>query len=197
MVLLNSLRNRTKPSIGGGFGLLLGFAGVALLVGEIENTANNFMVIPAAAIVLLGAFSWACGSLYSRSAKTSSSQLQSPAMQMIAGGILLLSASLITGEWTLIMLDRISLPSIFSWLYLIIFGSLVGFSSYIWLLKHANLSRVSTHAYVNPLVAVILGWTLAEEALTTSNVLAAIIIILSVAVITTFPAEKEKTASKF
>ena len=196
MVLLNSLRNRMKPSIGSIFGLLLGFAGVALLVGEIENTDNNFMVIPAAAIVLLGAFLWACGSIYSRSAKTSSSQLQSPAMQMIAGGILLLSASLITGEWKLILLDKISLPSIFSWLYLIIFGSLVGFSSYIWLLKHANLSRVSTHAYVNPLVAVILGWTLVEEALTASNVLAAIIIILSVVVITTFPAEKEKTTSK-
>ncbi len=195
MVLLNSLRHRTKPTVGGTFGLLLGFAGVALLVGGIENTGDTFMVIPAA-VVTLGAFLWACGSLYSRSAETLSSQLQSPAMQMVAGGILLLSASLITGEWKMIMLDKVSLPSVFSWLYLIIFGSLVGFSSYMWLLKHAQISRVSTHAYVNPLVAVILGWTLAEEALTASNVIAAIIIIMSVAVITTFPAEREKTASK-
>lgn len=191
MVLLNSLYHRTRPSLGGIFGLLLGFAGVALLVGSIENTGNNNMMVPAAAVVLLGAFLWAGGSLYSRSAKTSLSQLQPVAMQMIAGGVLLLSASLITGEWTRVMLDQVSMRSILSWLYLIIFGSLIAFSSYIWLLKHTTPSRVSTYAYINPLVALILGMVLAEEALTTRNVIATIIIILSVAIITTYPAERE------
>lgn len=196
MVLLNSLRYRKKPSIGGTVGLLLGFAGVALLVGGIENNGSNSMMIPAAVTVMLGAFLWACGSLYSRSAKTSSSQLQPAAMQMIAGGILLLSASLITSDWTRIIMDQISLPSLLSWLYLIIFGSIVAFSSYIWLLKHTDISRVSTHAYINPLVAVILGWALAEEALTANNVIAAIVIILSVVVITTFPPEKSKSKTR-
>lgn len=191
MVLLNSLHHRTRPSLGGIFGLLLGFAGVALLVGSIENTGNNNMMVPAAAVVLLGAFLWAGGSLYSRSAKASLSQLQPVAMQMIAGGVLLLSASLITGEWTRVMLDQVSMRSILSWFYLIIFGSLVAFSSYIWLLKHTTPSRVSTYAYINPLVALILGMVLAEEALTTRNVIATIIIILSVAIITTYPAERE------
>lgn len=191
MVLLNSLHHRTRPSLGGVIGLLLGFAGVALLVGSIENTGNNNMMVPAAIVVLLGAFLWAGGSLYSRSAKTSSSQLQPAAMQMIAGGVLLLSASLITGEWTRIMIDQVSIRSILSWLYLIIFGSLIAFSSYIWLLRHTAPSQVSTHAYINPLVALILGMALAEEALTTRNVIAAIIIIISVTIITTYPAERE------
>lgn len=191
MVLLNSLHHRTRPSIGGIVGLLLGFAGVVLLVGSIENMDKNSMMTPAAAIIVFGAFLWASGSLYSRNSKTSSSQSQPAAMQMIAGGILLLSTSLITGEWTRVMLDQVSLRSMLSWLYLIIFGSIVAFSAYIWLLKRTTPSRISTHAYINPLVATILGWALAEEALTATNILAAIIIILSVVVITTYPAERE------
>ena len=171
--------------------MLLGFAGVALLVGSIENMGKNNMMIPAAAIIVFGAFLWAGGSLYSRSSETSSSQLRPAAMQMIAGGLLLLSASLITGEWTRIMLDQVSLRSLLSWLYLIIFGSLVAFSAYIWLLKHATPSRISTYAYINPLVALFLGWMLAEEVLTAGNILAAIIIIMSVMVITIYPAERE------
>jgi len=103
---------------------------------------------------------------------------------------------LITGDWTQITLDQISLPSLLSWLYLIIFGSIVAFSSYVWLLKQTDISRVSTHAYINPLVAVILGWALAEEALTASNAIAAIVIILSVVVITTFPPEKIKSKTR-
>ena len=192
MVILDSLHHRARPSIGGIFGLLLGFAGVALLVGSIENMDKNNMMIPAAAIIVVGAFLWASGSLYSRSSETPSSQLRPAAMQMIAGGLLLLSASLITGEWTRIMLDQVSLRSLLSWLYLIIFGSLVAFSAYIWLLKNTTPSRISTYAYINPLVALFLGWMLAEEVLTTGNILAAIIIIISVMVITIYPAERKR-----
>jgi len=114
-------------------------------------------------------------------------------MQMIAGGILLLSTSLITGEWTRVMLDQVSPRSILSWLYLIVFGSIVAFLSYIWLLKQTTPPRVSTHAYINPTVAMILGWALADEALTSRNILAAIIIIISVAIITTYPEERKHT----
>ena len=117
MVLLNSLHHRTRPSIGVIVGLLLGFAGVTLLIGSIENIGENNMIIPGATIILFGSFLWANGSLYSRSTETSSSQLQEVAMQMIAGGILLLSASLITGEWTRVMLDQVSPRSMLSWLY--------------------------------------------------------------------------------
>ena len=193
MVLLNSLHHRARPSIGVIVGLIIGFAGVTLLIGSIENIGENSMIIPGVTIILFGSFLWANGSLYSRSTETSSSQLQAAAMQMIAGGILLLSVSLITGEWTRVMLDQVSLRSMLSWLYLIVFGSIVAFSSYIWLLKQTAPSLVSTHAYINPIVAMILGWALADEALTSRNILAAIIIITSVAVITTYPAERKRT----
>jgi len=193
MVLLNSLHHRKRPSIGVIVGLMLGFAGVTLLIGSIENIGENSMIIPGATIVMFGSFLWATGSLYSRSTETSSSQLQAAAMQMIAGGILFLLASLITGEWTRVMLDQVSPRSILSWFYLIVFGSIVAFSSYIWLLKQSTPPRVSTHAYINPIVAMILGWALADEALTSSNILAAIIIIISVALITTYPEERKHT----
>ena len=192
MVLLNSLHHRMKPRIGVIFGVILGLAGVALLVGSIENFNENNLILPNAIIIVFGAFLWATGSLYSRSAKTSSSQVQPAAMQMIAGGILLIFASLITGEYSRIMLNQVSLRSIISWLYLIFFGSLVAFSSYIWLLKKVSPHRVSTHAYINPIVALILGSALAEEALTTRSLLAAIIIIISVAIITAYPNEIDK-----
>ena len=191
MVLLNSLHNRARPRVGVIVGLMLGFAGVALLIGSIENIGENSMIIPGAATIIFGAFLWATGSLYSRSTETSSSQLQAAAMQMIAGGILFLSVSLISGEWTRVMLDQVSQISILSWLYLIVFGSIVAFSSYNWLLKQTTPARVSTHAYINPIVAMILGWALADEALTSSNILAAIIIIISVAIITTYTEERK------
>lgn len=191
MVLLNSLHNRTRPSISVIVGLVLGFAGVTLLIGSIENIGENNMIILGATIIMFGSFLWATGSLYSRSKETSSSQLQAAAMQMIAGGILFLSASLITGEWTRVVLDQVSPRSMLSWLYLIVFGSIVAFSSYIWLLKQTTPARVSTHAYINPIVAMILGWVLADEALTSRNILAAIIIIISVAIITTYPEERK------
>ena len=190
MVLLDSLHQRARPSIGVIVGLIIGFAGVTLLIGSIENIGENSMIIPGATIIMFGSFLWASGSLYSRSTETSSSQLQGVATQMIAGGILLLAASLITGEWTRVILNQVSTRSMLSWLYLIVFGSIVAFSSYIWLLKQTAPSLVSTHAYVNPVVAMILGWALADEALTSRNILAAIIIIISVAIITAYPVKK-------
>jgi drug/metabolite transporter (DMT)-like permease len=188
---LNSLHIRARPRVGVIVGLMLGFAGVALLIGSIENIGENSMIIPGAATIMFGAFLWATGSLYSRSTETSSSQLQAAAMQMIAGGILFLPASVISGEWTRVMLDQFSQISILSWLYLIVFGSIVAFSSYNWLLKQSTPARVSTHAYINPIVAMVLGWALAEEALTSRNILAAIIIIISVAIITTNAKERK------
>jgi drug/metabolite transporter (DMT)-like permease len=191
LVLLNSVHHRKKPRIGVIFGILLGFAGVALLVGSIENFNDNHMIIPGTISLILAAFFWASGSLYSSLTKTSSSQLQPAAMQMITGGILLSITSLISGEYNHIMLNQISLKSLLSWLYLIIFGSLVAFSAYIWLLKQTSPAQVSTHAYINPVVAMLLGSVLADEVLTTGNILAAIIIIISVAVITTYSSEEE------
>jgi drug/metabolite transporter (DMT)-like permease len=195
MVCVDWLRGGSEPSVRIAVGLALGFAGVALLVSSLEGLGTGSIDIVGAVIVVFGAFLWANGSLYSRSAKLPSSPLLATAMQMTAGGIWLLLASLVTGELTRIQLNQVSMRSLFSWVYLVSFGALIAFTSYIWLLKVANPARVSTYAYVNPIVALFLGWALAEEPLTLLKTLAAIIILTSVIIITTCQ-PKDKLAKK-
>ncbi|NWF86619.1 EamA family transporter [Candidatus Bathyarchaeota archaeon] len=137
-------------------------------------------------------FLWADGSLYSRSAQFPSSPLLATAMQMMSEGLLLFLASVATGEWLQIRLDMVSSRSLFSWIYLVVFGGLVALTSYIWLLKATAPARVSTYAYVNPIVAMFLGWVLADEPLIPRNILAAAIILTAVILITTYQ-KKERT----
>jgi drug/metabolite transporter (DMT)-like permease len=184
--LLIWLYYRTRPSSGVVAGLILGFAGVGLLVGRVGALGGSQVDIVGAAVIVTGALLWASGSLYSRSARLPSSQLLATAMEMIVGGILLLLASLATGEWMRVRLDQVSLRSTLSWVYLIVFGSLIGFTCYMWLLKVATTEHVSTYAYVNPVVALFLGWALASETLTAQDMVAAAIILASVAVITKY-----------
>ncbi len=107
-------------------------------------------------------------------------------MEMLAGGALLLVASFVSQEWVGFQPSNISLLSLVSFLYLIIFGSLIGFSSYVWLLTKTTTARVSTYAYVNPVVAVLLGYFLAGEQLTIRTLLASAVIVIAVVVITTY-----------
>jgi drug/metabolite transporter (DMT)-like permease len=186
MVLVDSLRNRSRPGMRVVAGLALGFAGVALLVDPVRTLGGGGVDALGAAIIVGGAFLWACGSLYSRSGKLPSSPLQATSLEMLAGGTLLIVASGMAGEWTRIGLDQVSTVSLLSWLYLIVFGSLVAFTCYIWLLKVVSTAKVSTYAYVNPIVAILLGWALANEPITTRNMLAAAIILAAVIVITTY-----------
>ena len=166
MVLLDWLRpGRVRPRAGAALGLLLGFAGVALLVAP--TRLNSHSVDPlGAGVLVLAALSWAIGSLYSRQGKVAASPLLAAAMQCLAGGAILWTLGLVTGEWSRLDAGHISLRSTLSLAYLIVFGSLLGFTAYIWLLRVATPSRVSTYAYVNPVVAVLLGWAFAGEAIT-------------------------------
>jgi drug/metabolite transporter (DMT)-like permease len=186
MVLIDWLRCGSKLDIRVVGGLVLGFAGVVLLIGSMETLGGSYIDIIGAAIVVFGSFLWANGSLYSRSAKMPSSPLLATAMEMTAGGLLLLLASLITGELGKVRLDLVSARSAIAWVYLIIFGSLIAFTSYIWLLKMTTPAKVSTYAYVNPIVAMFLGWALADEPLTIQNLIAAAVILTSVLVITVY-----------
>ncbi len=192
MVFLDSLHSRSRPSFRIIAGLVLGFAGVVLLLGGVESLGASSVDFAGAGVVVFGAFLWANGSLYSRSAKISSSSLLATGMEMIAGGVLLLVASLITGEWVRIRLDLVSVRSLVSWVYLVVFGALVAFTSYIWLLKVSTPARVSTYAYVNPIVAMLLGWALASEPLTIRNLVAAVIIVMAVITITTYQTRKQQ-----
>jgi drug/metabolite transporter (DMT)-like permease len=117
-------------------------------------------------------------------------------MEMITGGAILSIASLVTGEFTRIKLDQVSLRSSMSWLYLIFFGSLIGYTCYMWLLKNADPERASTYAFVNPVVALLLGWALASETLSAQNLVAVVIILTSVAATTTFGRVHETPKNK-
>ncbi|MCL6642521.1 MAG: drug/metabolite exporter YedA [Candidatus Bipolaricaulota bacterium] len=192
MALLQWLRG---VRLGGGVavGLLLGFVGIILLIGPGELSIGG-RVDTAGATVLIGAsLSWAVGSLYSRRARLPESALLATAMEMLAGGALLILTGLVLREHDAVRLDAISSQSFFAYLYLILFGSLVGFTAYIWLLRVTTPVLVSTYAYVNPVVAVLLGATLAGETITIRTLLAAAVILTAVALITSYGAFPKRT----
>jgi drug/metabolite transporter (DMT)-like permease len=191
IVILDWMWNRSRPNLKVMGGLALGFVGIILLAGVVGSLGASSIGVAGAAILVFGAFLWANGSLYSRSTILSCSPLLGTAIEMIAGGILLLLASLIAGEWSHVRPADVSLLSLVSLIYLIVLGSLVGFTSYIWLLKTVPPSQASTYAYVNPAVAMFLGWWRASEPVTLRNVAAAVLILTSVIIITTFRDQKK------
>jgi len=196
LVLFESLRSGgTKPNWQSVIGLVIGFGGVFLLIGPDEITGsgqqfNTFSVI----LLLIAPFLWSLGSIYARGADMPKSTLISTGMQMLAGSVALFVVSVVTGELNGFSFGEVSMRSWWGLLYLITFGSLVGFVSYGWLLHNAPVSLTSTYAYVNPVVAVILGWLLADEALDTRIVIASAIIIGSVILINSARQVKAKTA---
>lgn len=172
-------------------GLFLGFLGVLVLVGPEQLAGGTPVNRIGALILMIASFSWAAGSLYSRQASLPSSSLLATAMEMLAGGILLLIAGGLTGQWSTIHWNAVSLRSALALGYLVVFGSLIGFSAYVWLLKVSTSARVSTYAYVNPVVAVFLGWAIGGEALNARTLLAASIIVAAVILITSHRVETE------
>lgn len=165
-------------------GLLVGLAGVALLVAPGE-LAGGTRVDPLAALVLMGgSISWSIGSVWSPRAGLPRSPQLATAMEMLCGGGGLLLAGLVSGEFASFDPGAVTGRSLLAVLYLIVFGSLIGFSAFVWLLRVSTPARVSTYAYVNPAVAVLLGWALAGEALTGRTLLAAGVIVAGVVLIT-------------
>ena len=184
MVLLAwALPGGRRPSLGVAAGLALGTAGLVVLVGP-GALVGRGAVDGLGALALLGsAFSWAAGSVYARRATLPASPLLATGMQMLAGGVLLVAAAAATGHAT-VDPGAVTLRSLLALLYLIVFGSFVGFTAYVWLLKVAPPARVSTYAYVNPIVAVLLGWAVLGEPLTARTAMAAAVIVAAVATIT-------------
>ena len=175
-----------RPSLGVAVGLLAGFAGVALLIapGELGGKA----VDPIGAIVLtIAAVGWAIGSIYSRHADTPKNPLLATGINMLAGSAALGIAAVMNGEIGRLHPAAISARSLLALAYLIVFGAVVGFTAYIWLLRNTTLAKASTYAYVNPVVAVILGWLILGEPITARTMLAAAVIVTGVILITTLP----------
>ncbi|NOY22939.1 MAG: drug/metabolite exporter YedA [Acidobacteria bacterium] len=181
-----------RPSLQVWIGVVIGFFGIVLLVNPFASV-NSFRVDPVGAAVLCFAtISWSIGSIYSRNAPMPPESLLATAMEMLTGGFLLTLAGTVSGEWNHLNLAAASFRSLVSVAYLIVFGSLVAFSAYTWLLKHTTPARVSTYAYVNPVIAVFLGWALAGETVNSRIGVAATVIIFAVVLITTY---RDKRAS--
>jgi drug/metabolite transporter (DMT)-like permease len=176
---------RKRPSGAVLVGLILGFVGIIVLVGP-SSAGGHGNVAPLGALVLiLGSLSWAIGSFWSRDAQLPESGLLTTGMEMLGGGALLMIVGALSGEFAQLDVHTISKASAIGLLYLVTFGSLLGFTSYIWLLDKVSPARLGTYAYVNPLVAVMLGWAIAGERLSIRTGVAAAIVICAVALITT------------
>ena len=194
MVTMEWARGGLRPTAGVIAGLLLGLGGIGLLVGPGEFAGGAGADTVGAIVLVLASISWAAGSIYSREASLPKSPLLTTGMEMLAGGGLLVLAGVVTGELGRLDVAAASAKSWLALLYLIAFGSLIGFTAYIWLLKVSTPARVSTYAYVNPVVAVLLGWAFAGEPLSLRTAMAAGIIIAGVAMISVARGAKQGAA---
>ena len=171
------------------FGLLAGMSGMALLIGPAEVIGGEGVNLLGVGALLIAALAWTLGSLYSRRAPLPRVPLLATGMEMLAGGGALLLVGTLAGEWGQLDLAAVSSRSLIALAYLTFFGSLMGFTAYLWLLRHTTAARAASYAYVNPVVAVFLGWALAGETLNLRTLVAAAIIISSVVVITSARAQ--------
>jgi drug/metabolite transporter (DMT)-like permease len=182
MVGLEWARGAPRPKKHVIAGLLLGLVGVGLLVSA-RGSASSSVDPLGAAILILASASWAWGSVISKTAALPESPFVATSMEMIAGGVLLLLTALAAGQLKGFDPRHVSLQAWLSWGYLVVFGSLVGFTAYIWLLGVTSIAKAGTYAYVNPIVAVLLGWAILHEPVTARMLLAAGIILAGVALV--------------
>ncbi|HTZ47636.1 MAG TPA: EamA family transporter [Verrucomicrobiae bacterium] len=162
-------------------GILLGLIGVGLLVGDTAQGGQRLMT--AAVMILVGAFSWSVGIIYSRRSKLSGSPLLLSSLSLLAGAVMLLFTGTVLGEARGFSWSQVSHRSFLALAYLIVFGSVIAFSAYNWLLEHYSPTLVATHTYVNPVVAVLLGWAFAGETLTMRVGAAAMLVVLAVVLV--------------
>jgi drug/metabolite transporter (DMT)-like permease len=185
MVLLDWLRpggHRPRGAVFAGVGL--GLVGLGLLVGPDAIRDGSGSDAVGALVLVLASLSWAIGSLYVRSAPRASSGTIGAGAQMLAGGLVLLVAGAIAREPSRLDLAHASARSRLGFAYLVTFGSLIGFTAYLYLLGHTTAAKAATYAYVNPVVAVLLGWAIGHETVTRRTILAAAVILGGVAIIT-------------
>lgn len=184
MVLTESIRRGgVKPGLSAVLGLIIGFGGILVLIWPLLTGTSEHLNPLGVVALLFAAFSWAVGSVYSKSAELPPSSLMTTAAEMLTGSLGLYFIGALLGEWNMLDFATITARSWLGLAYLTVLGSLVGFVAYAWLLRHAPISLVATYAYVNPLVAILLGSLLAQESFSARILLAALIIIGSVVLI--------------
>lgn len=162
-------------------GVLVGFAGLAVLVlpGDRPGHAPLGWLL----VIVAASISWAAGSFYSKRTPLPKESLVSTGWQMLFGGAGMVLVGTVTGEWAGLHPDRFSTDSLLAFGYLIVFGSLLAFTAYVWLLRNAPISTVATYAFVNPVIAIFLGWAILNEEVTATIVAGALAIVLSVAAV--------------
>jgi drug/metabolite transporter (DMT)-like permease len=173
------------PSVKVFIGLVIGLVGISLLVNPFESLGSTSIEFGAASMILFATIAWAVGSLYSSRAAVPKSSSLAVSMKMLCGGVFLVLGGIVSGELAILDIPSVSLKTMLSFTYLVIFGSLIAFSAFDWLLRNVSPTLVATHAYVNPVVAMILGFLVAAEILTTRDVVSAVIILAGVVLITT------------
>ena len=179
----------SRPGLAVFLGLLFGLVGVAILVGPIDLAGGGAVDPLGAAAVILASISWAVGSLWTaRGAPLPRSPMLTTGMEMLIAGAVFLVIGTAAGEWPGVSLSSMSMKSVLALAYLVVFGSIVAFTAYVYLLQHTTPSKASTYAYVNPVIAVVLGWAFAGEELSGRVALAALAILGAVVMITRFQA---------
>jgi drug/metabolite transporter (DMT)-like permease len=191
MVLLTWLRpGGTFPGTVVLGGLALGFVGIILLASP-DHAALNLAGV---AMVLVAAFAWAFGSLYAKDAPSASPTFAVGA-QLLSGGVIQLVISLASGELPRFDLSQVTATSVVAMVYLAIVSSVIAYTAFVWLMKVSDPAKVATYAYVNPVVAVFLGWLLANEPLTPRTLASAGIIIASVVIINVYKGKGRKDSA--
>ena len=186
MVVIQTVVEHVRPARQIWTGVSLGILGLAILVSAGAGVAGTVHV-PSALILCSGSIAWAAGSIYSRSADLPDSGFASAALTMLAAGAFFSVVALATGEHRTFEVAEVSLRSVAGLAYLSIFGSVIAYSAYIWLLQATTPARVGTYAYVNPVIAVFLGWAFANEPISARTMLAAGVILAAVVLITMAP----------
>jgi drug/metabolite transporter (DMT)-like permease len=191
IVILRTQRLTVRLSLA----LLIGIAGVAVLMSNSLNLGGVPVHNAGALALIIGAISWAIASALTRKLPLPSSKVMSSGAQMLAGGLLLTLTSAGLGEFSRFRPLEVSRGAWWSLLYLVVFGSIIAFTAYVWLIHHESPTKVGTYAYVNPVVAVLLGYLLGGESLDRRTGLGTLFVLISVVVITTAQAKKPKAAA--
>jgi len=177
-----------------GFALLVGMGGVAVLVGRSVSLGEAPVDTAGAIALIVASISWSVASSLSRKLPLPSAKAMSSGAQMLAGGVLLTLAAALLGEFRGFHVQTVSRGAWLALAYLIVAGSIVGFTAYVWLLHHESPTKVGTYAYVNPVVAVLVGYFLGGEGLGPRTIVGTLLVLVSVVVITTTPAKKAKVS---
>lgn len=165
-------------------GVLVGLAGLALLVGP-SAMGDGEIDLTGVGVLLIGSLGWSIATVFGKRARVPGDPLLTSAMQLLSGGVCLTILSLVAGEAGRLLNMELTTKGVLAVLYLAIFGSIIAFSAFSWLMRTANPARISTYAYVNPVVAMFLGWLFANERLTARTLVAAAIVLAGVVLITT------------